>query len=75
MAKIKLNYLIVALCVIIVGVAFAAVAFSGKEVKTNLYQKNEISFNYPSTWETTNQTQDSQIVAFKDPKTEFNCNC
>ena len=68
LAKIKLNYLIVALCVIIVGVAFAAVVFSGKEVKTNLYQKDEISFNYPSTWETINQTQDSQIVAFTDPK-------
>ncbi len=68
MAEIKLSYLIVALCVIIVGVAFAAVVFSGKEVKTSQYQKDEISFYYPSTWKTTNQTYDSQIVAFTDPK-------
>ncbi|MGB9201351.1 MAG: sortase, partial [Methanobacterium sp.] len=68
MVKFKLNYLIVAICVIIVGIAFTAVVFSGKEVKTNLYQKDEISFNYPSTWQITNQTHDSQIVAFTDPK-------
>ena len=71
LVKFKLNYLIVAICVIIVGVAFTAVVFSGKEVKTNLYQKDEISFNYPSTWVTNNQSQDSQIVAFKDPKSNL----
>ena len=68
MVKFKLNYIIVAICVIIIGVAFTAVVFSGKEVKTSLYQKDEISFNYPSTWEKINTTQDSQIVAFTDPK-------
>ncbi len=68
MVKFKLNYIIVAICVIIIGVAFTAVVFSGKEVKTNLYQKNEISFNYPSNWEQINTTQDSQIVAFTDPE-------
>jgi hypothetical protein len=36
LVKFKLNYLIVAICVIIVGVAFTAVVFSGKEVKTSL---------------------------------------
>ncbi len=71
LVKFNIKYIIVALCVIIVGVAFTAVAFSGKEVKTSLYQKDEISFNYPSTWETTNQTQDSQIAAFKDPKSNL----
>jgi sortase A len=71
LVKSKLNYLIVAICVIIIGVAFTAVVFSGKEVKTSLYQKDEISFNYPDTWEKTNQTHDSQIVAFSDPKSNL----
>lgn len=71
MVKFKLSYLIVGLCVLIVGVAFAAVVFSGKEVKTNLFQKDEISFNYPSTWTTMNKTQYSQIVAFTDPKSNL----
>lgn len=72
MVKFKLSYLIVALCVIILGVAFTTVAFSGQQVKTSLYQSGEISFNYPSTWETTNQTQDTQVVAFTDPKNNLN---
>jgi sortase A len=71
LVKFKLSYLIVGLCVLIVGVAFAAVVFSGKEVKTNLFQKDEISFNYPNTWTTMNKTQDSQIVAFTDPKSNL----
>jgi sortase A len=72
LAKFKLSYLIVCICVLIIGVAFTAVVFSGKQVKTSQYQKDEISFNYPSTWVVTNQTRDSQIVAFTDPGSNLN---
>ena len=72
MVKFKLSYLVVCICILIIGVAFTAVVFSGKQVKTSQYQKDEISFNYPSTWVITNQTRDSQIVAFTDPKTNLN---
>ncbi len=70
--KFKFNYLIVGLIVLMLGLVFTAVAFSGKEVKTNQFQKDEISFNYPSTWVNLNETRDSQIVAFTDPGANLN---
>ena len=62
--ELKFKYLMVGLCVIIIGVAFTAVVFSGKEIKTSHFQKDEISFDYPDTWLTMNQTSSSEIVAF-----------
>jgi sortase A len=70
--KIQINYLLVGLCVLIIGVAFTAVVFSGKEIKTTHFQKDEISFDYPNTWLTVNQTRESQIVAFTDPEADLN---
>lgn len=70
--KFKFNILIVGLIVLMLGLVFTAVVFSGKEIKTNQFQKDEISFNYPSTWVMVNQTRDSQIVAFTDPQSDLN---
>lgn len=70
--ELKFKYLIFGLCVIIIVVAFTAVVFSGKEVKTSHFQKDEISFDYPETWLTLNQTRPSEIVAFTDPNSDLN---
>ena len=72
MIKIKFNYLLVGLCVLIIGVACTAVVFSGKDIKTTHFQKDEVSFDYPDTWLTVNQTGNSQIVAFTDPEADLN---
>jgi sortase A len=70
--EFKFKYLMFGLCVIIIGVAFTAVVFSGKEIKTTHFQKDEISFDYPDTWLITNQTSPSEIVAFTDPQSDLN---
>lgn len=72
MINIKLKYLVVVLCVLILGVALTAVVFSGKDIKTNHFQKDEISFDYPNTWLTANQTRNSEVVGFTDPEADLN---
>jgi sortase A len=70
--KIKYDYLVLGLCVLMLGVAFTAEVFSGKDIKTSHYQKDEISFDYPATWQMVNQTRDSQVVAFTDQNANLN---
>jgi Sortase (surface protein transpeptidase) len=70
--KFKFNYIVVGLIVLILGVAITVVVFSGKEIKNNHFQKDEISFDYPDTWLTVKQTRDSEVVAFTDPKADLN---
>lgn len=70
--KIKLKYLVVGVCVLILIVGLSAVVFSGKEIKTNHFQKDEISFDYPDTWIIANQTSDSEVVGFTDPASDLN---
>lgn len=70
--KIKLKYLVVGVCILILVVGLSAVVFSGKEIKTNHFQKDEISFDYPDTWIIANQTSDSEVVGFTDPASDLN---
>lgn len=70
--KFKFNYLLIIFIVIILGVILTAMVFSGKEIKTAHFSKDEISFNYPDTWQTVNQSRTSQIVAFTDPTEDLN---
>jgi sortase A len=70
--ELKFKYLMVGLCVLIIGMAFNAVVFSGKEIKTSHFQKDEISFDYPETWLNLNQTSPSEIVAFTDLQSDLN---
>jgi len=73
LTEIKLKYLIAVLCIVVIlGVVLTAVVFSEKEIKTNHFQKDEISFDYPNTWLTTNQTQNTELVGFTDPKSDLN---
>ena len=61
------------LCVVVIlGVALTTIVFSGKEIKTNHFQKDEISFEYPNTWVTANQTQNTEVVGFTDPNSDLN---
>ena len=68
--KIKFNYLVIGLCILILLfiVAFSAVSFSGKDFKTSHFENDEISFDYPDTWQIVNQTRNSEVVAFTDLK-------
>ena len=70
--KIQSKHFIIILCVLILGVVFTAVSFSGKEIKTSHFEKDEISFDYPDTWQMVNQSRSSQIVAFTDQNTNLN---
>jgi sortase A len=69
--KIKLNYLIVILGVLVLLGAVTAVAFSNN-IKPVHFLKDEISFDYPDTWQTVNQTRTSEIVGFTDPEADLN---
>jgi sortase A len=70
--NIQLKYLIIILTIVVVGVAFTTVAFSGKNIKTNHFEKDEISFDYPDSWQIVNQTRTSEIVGFNDSKANLN---
>ena len=71
--KIQSKHLIITIiCVLVLGVVFTAVSFSGKELKTSHFEKDEISFDYPDTWQIVNQNRTSQIVAFNDQNTSLN---
>lgn len=69
---LKYKYLIVILCIVIMGAVFTAFIFQGKEIKTNHFQKDEISFDYPDTWMYLNQTSPSEIVTFTDSRSDLN---
>ena len=68
MKKIKYLYLTAIPCVIII----LAVAFAGEQIKTNHYNDNEISFNYPQNWQIVNGTSAPEIATFTDPKSGSN---
>jgi sortase A len=70
--EIKFKYLVVGFCVLILGAALTAVVFSGEEIKTSHYQKDEISFDYPESWVIVNQTRPSEVVAFTHPEADLN---
>ncbi len=70
--KFRFDFVVVGLCVLILGVTFTAVVFSGQEIETNHFQKDEISFDYPNTWVTVNQSRESEIVSFTDPDADLN---
>lgn len=70
--EIKFNYMMIAIGVVILGVLLTAVVFSGKEIKTTHFAKDEISFDYPDTWQTVNQSRNTQITAFTDPTEDLN---
>lgn len=69
---IQFKHLVIILAIVVVVVACTTVAFSGKNVKTTHFEKNEISFDYPDTWQITNQTRTSEIVAFSDSNANLN---
>lgn len=70
--EIKFNYLMIVVGVIILGVALTAFVFTGKEIKTAHFAQDEISFDYPETWQTVNQSRTSQIIAFTDRTEDLN---
>jgi len=69
---IQFKHLVIILAIVVVVVACTTVAFSGKNVKTTHFEKNEISFDYPDNWQIANQTRTSEIVAFSDSNANLN---
>ena len=70
--KIQFKHLVIILAIVVVVVACTTVAFSGKNVKTTHFEKNEISFDYPDNWQIVNQTRTSEIVEFNDSNANLN---
>ncbi len=70
--KIQFKYLIIILAIAVLVAGITTVAFSGKNIKTNHFEKDEVSFEYPDTWQIVNQTKPSQIVAFNDENASLN---
>lgn len=70
--KIRFKYLVIILAIVVLVVAFTTVSFSGKNIKTSHFEKDEISFDYPDSWQIVNQTKTSQITAFNDANANLN---
>ena len=47
------------------------IPFGSSSIETNHYQNDEISFDYPASWQEV-PSQGSQVVAFKDPESGMN---
>jgi len=70
--KIQFKHLVIIIAIVVVVVACTTVVFSGKNIKTTHFEKDEISFDYPDSWQILNQPRTSEIVAFNDSNAELN---